>query len=1087
MDERPPNKSSQEVDYQLLDQLVDDYPDLTDEQILQRYQKLVNTPQVTVALLPEDLNDATKVILASALSEQHHPENTQSQAQYRIDHRIDSGGQSHVYLAHRNDGTYQKTVVIKVLNQSIEGETQKQQLMAEMQILADLKHPNIVTIIDAGIDEKQRPWLMLEYIPGVHIDQFVGKHELSKNQFCNLLVQITKALKYIHQNQVVHADIKPANILVAMDEQQPQPVIIDFGIASTDHNKPDNTPYIFATPAFASPEQLDSKISKVDHRSDIYAVGQLMNHLIKVHLKSHPKSTWVNQDLTAVIEHCIQHLPADRYQDVESIQQDLIHFSQDEAVSVAPSSISKSLTRKAKKFKLQLFALLIISTMTVVLIKHSVQQTQQNQALLQGAQNSQYYWQKADEISSQSRLIYALPMRNIEPDFKLLHLKFDGLYEQLSNEPIATQNMVYSSVADAAISLGRFNQAQELLLNAYASQPDLPEIKFKLAKNYLILYQKEVQSLQNFSQASQRIEQRQRLQNKFFKPALQLFETIDDTDHDDQLIPSLIHYFSGEYAMALQQLSLTESQFLWPIERLLLAAQITQDQANQLLLDAQTDTAVALLNQSHELLTQAKQIARSHPEVHKQLCLTQSQLQQANPKSPSTTITSCDQFLTVLPHTADALLVAADAYAQLAKSSIDRGQSPQPIIQRSQTILDHSWRNESDVHYAHAEQIKGHLLSTLGKWQLYSNQEFLTSFNQAIKHHQQAVDIQPNNYSMQLDLATAWYNLANNSKYSKQQTDTYFIKTTDLLSTLTQHADSTEFLPVMLVRVFTDHAYIRYQNGQSADQQLTLADQWVQKAQTEFPDSLYAQLAVATLYWTYSDYLAMQGKNPQPYLKQSVEAFEHVIESENSVWNNRYNQISAMLSGITYYLDQKEDQTDQLLSVENKLKILQTEVSESINLDSHWGYFHNMVAINQLNLQQNPQINLAKAWKHNVACADSPIDGYVCYAQMAQSLVTETKWNLKHPESLINYHKAYLKKLQQGLNKHPNQYQLLAKYGQYLMLNAQSKITQNSTIEQLNTAKTYLNTALTGNSLLHGKYAKYLEQASAEIDRMTQN
>ena len=88
--------------------------------------------------------------------------------------------------------------------------------MAEMQILADLKHPNIVTILDAGIDDEQRPWLMLEFIQGLHIDQFVREHNLNQDQWSTLFICLAKAIKYIHQQQVVHADIKPANVLVEL-------------------------------------------------------------------------------------------------------------------------------------------------------------------------------------------------------------------------------------------------------------------------------------------------------------------------------------------------------------------------------------------------------------------------------------------------------------------------------------------------------------------------------------------------------------------------------------------------------------------------------------------------------------------------------------------------------------------------------------------------------------------------------------------------------------------------------------------------------------------------------------------------------
>ena len=669
-------------------------------------------------------------------------------------------------------------------------------------------------------------------------------------------------------------------------------------------------------------------------------------------------------------------------------------------------------------------------------------------------------------------MIYALPKRNIKPDFKALNLKFDTLLEQVAAESPAIQNLAFTSMADAGISLGRIDAAQALLLKAHAIFPDNPEVKFKLAKNYLILYQNEVQTLEKFSSAAQRKEQRQRLQNKYFIPALELLEKTEGAELENPLISSLLHYFQGNHEQALEQLASSDSELLWPIERLLLTAQISREQANQLLLSSAADSAMPLLTQSYNQLNQAKQIARSHPEVYRQLCQTESLLLQLQKQSKQTTISNCDEYLTVLPDTAEAVLVAADAYAQLAKSWLDQGQSPALLLAKSRSILDHPWLNETASNQAHAEQLKGHLLSTEGKWQLYSNQQFTSFFEQAVEHHQLAVESMPNNYASQLALATAWYNLANNSRYLANQTDRYFNQATALLTDLIQHADSTQFLPGFLVRVYTDHAYFRYQHGLPADHQLAQAELLVKHTMSESPDNHFAQLATATLYWTFTDYLVLQDKNPQPYLDQAIEAFDQVIANQPAQWTNQYNQISAMLSGVTYYLAKNNIQSSPLKAIKDKLDHLESSVSAEINLDSHWGYYHNMMALNDWLLKQNPQDNLSAAWHRNESCSHSPIDGYTCYAQMATSLVTETQWNIEHPDLPIKLHKAYIEKIQLAIQDHPKHHRLYALFGQYLWLQSQDQsIESKLKLKYLTQAKRHLEIATTGNQLLVEKYA----------------
>jgi hypothetical protein len=673
-------------------------------------------------------------------------------------------------------------------------------------------------------------------------------------------------------------------------------------------------------------------------------------------------------------------------------------------------------------------------------------------------------------------------MRNIEPDFNSLNQKFDELLNQSLLESESTQKLIHIPLADAGISIGRFADAQALLLQAHANDPNNNDIKFKLGKNYLVLYQNEVQSLHGYSLPAQRKTQRQRLQKKYFDPALKLLNDDDHSNIKDQLIPSLLHYFEGEFELALEKLELSESQLLWPIERLLLAAQINYELANQKLLIDQKDHAIEYLNNSFTLLAQAKTIARSHPEVHKQLCLTQSQLLQLTQHQTSINISSCDEYLIILPQTADAILVAADAYAQLAKAWLDQGQSPTSLLFKSRSILDHDWQSEADNQFAQAEQIRGHLLSTEGKWQLYSNQEFTKYFTQAIEHHKNAVIKQPNNYSSQLDLAAAWHNLANNARYSAEFTDHHFNQATEILTALLAHADATQFLAGYLVKVLSDHAYIRYQNGEPADQQLQQADSMIQQFISKSPEGHYAVLAQATLYWTYSDYLVLQGKNPQPYLQHAIDAFDHAIVFEPSNWTTRYNQISAMLSGIIHQLDQQTVQTIQLETVKEKLLLLEELISTAINLDSHWGYYHNMMALNDLLLNKNPLNDLTTAWQQNAACSNSPIDGYICNSQMATSLVIETRWNIENPEQQIMLHKNYIETIQTAVHNFPKHHRLNALFGQYLWLKSKSpSVSPEQKSKYLDQAKSHLEAAISGNQLLIEKYSGDLNAIDASI------
>ena len=137
-----------------------------------------------------------------------------------------------------------------------------------------LTHPNIVRLIDF-IDEKSAQYLVMEYVDGQNLFEYqknvTGPMPVSMAAL--LICEVLKALQYAHENNVVHLDIKPANIMLSNRDEVK---VLDFGI-SQDMNgkKPEK---LMGSPSYMSPEQLDSR--GIDHRSDIYSLGITLYELI---------------------------------------------------------------------------------------------------------------------------------------------------------------------------------------------------------------------------------------------------------------------------------------------------------------------------------------------------------------------------------------------------------------------------------------------------------------------------------------------------------------------------------------------------------------------------------------------------------------------------------------------------------------------------------------------------------------------------------------------------------------------------------------------------------------------------------------
>lgn len=146
---------------------------------------------------------------------------------YKVQKRIGRGGMATVYKGLQS--SLQRPVALKVLNkQLLEHSDVRVRFERESLIIAKLKHPNIINVIDRGISPKGQPYFVMEYVEGTDLKEEIKKGELKFNQCIHIAFQICKGLAYAHDNGVIHRDIKPANILL---DKAGHVYVLDFGIA----------------------------------------------------------------------------------------------------------------------------------------------------------------------------------------------------------------------------------------------------------------------------------------------------------------------------------------------------------------------------------------------------------------------------------------------------------------------------------------------------------------------------------------------------------------------------------------------------------------------------------------------------------------------------------------------------------------------------------------------------------------------------------------------------------------------------------------------------------------------------------------
>jgi serine/threonine protein kinase/tetratricopeptide (TPR) repeat protein/TolB-like protein len=203
---------------------------------------------------------------------------------YRILREIGCGGMAVVYLAERADEQYRKRVAIKMLHPGINKDEILRRFRNERQALATLDHPGIVKLLDGGSTEEGLPYLIMEYVEGVRIDEYCDTHKLSIPARLHLFNVVCLAVQYAHEKLVIHRDLKPSNILVTRDGVVR---LLDFGIAKVLNSQlsPETTltraGWRAMTPEYASPEQVRG--APVTRTTDIYSLGVLLYELLTGH------------------------------------------------------------------------------------------------------------------------------------------------------------------------------------------------------------------------------------------------------------------------------------------------------------------------------------------------------------------------------------------------------------------------------------------------------------------------------------------------------------------------------------------------------------------------------------------------------------------------------------------------------------------------------------------------------------------------------------------------------------------------------------------------------------------------------------
>ncbi|MBB65821.1 MAG: serine/threonine protein kinase [Waddliaceae bacterium] len=263
---------------------------------------------------------------------------------YQIETMLGKGGMSNLYL-----GTLpnkQDVVIIKVLQDKyIDKPAAIKAFQREATILSLAQHPHIVNFYEEG-NWEGKPYIVLEYIEGISLREFLMQDSLDLRRALELVLQIAYAICHLHSQGVIHRDLKPENILL---DDNGQAKVIDFGVAdfldSIKGQSDPSTPRLVGTPIYMSPEQREHP-EQVAFASDLYSLAIIAYELVvgrpsqgKIQLSILPKG--LQTILTKALQSEVKH----RYPDLTGFIADLTTYIKSPSIQKERSGVDLALAR----------------------------------------------------------------------------------------------------------------------------------------------------------------------------------------------------------------------------------------------------------------------------------------------------------------------------------------------------------------------------------------------------------------------------------------------------------------------------------------------------------------------------------------------------------------------------------------------------------------------------------------------------------------------------------------------------------------------------------------------------------------------
>jgi len=307
-----------------------------------------------------------------------------SHTKYSCLRKIASGGMGTIFLA--EDTALHRKIALKVLNIPDPDGHLANRMLREAYIIAELEHPGIAPIHDVGTLEDGRVFYTMKFVQGKRLDDKISDAATTLTESLRIIQKICEAVEFAHTRGVLHRDLKPENIMVG---DFGEVLVMDWGLAKkssqpstgdsvTSHKRNSESHHdatltehgmVLGTPAYMAPEQERGDTDGIDHRTDIYALGAILDFVIttkpsETNLTHSPRLFYrwfgkISRRLLSIRDKAMSPSQTERYERALQIKQDIENYLNGERVEAYRENMLEKFWRHLKPYRFLIFLILV--------------------------------------------------------------------------------------------------------------------------------------------------------------------------------------------------------------------------------------------------------------------------------------------------------------------------------------------------------------------------------------------------------------------------------------------------------------------------------------------------------------------------------------------------------------------------------------------------------------------------------------------------------------------------------------------------------------------------------------------------------